>query len=175
MTDDVQIRRRLSVLGEHLEEARIVDAVVVVVSGVHVEGGLGHRPGTYIQNVGQPLAHRRIERLVHVGDALAGREVRRTHPRHGHARGDRRCRVLALGLNEDQRTPGDIDMSGRSGLGPVLAHLGRGRDRVGAGGIARFALTHDDRAVAVQCGTGTGVLEVTFPLFPLGLVLFTEA
>ena len=59
--DDVQVCRSLSIFGEHLEEARIVDAVVVVVPGVHVEGGLGHGPCTDVQDVGQPLAHRRIE------------------------------------------------------------------------------------------------------------------
>ena len=35
--DDVEVGRRLHVLGEQLEEAGVVDAVVVVVSGVHVE------------------------------------------------------------------------------------------------------------------------------------------
>jgi len=175
MGDDVQIRRSLSVLGEHLEEANIVDAVVVVMSRVHVEGGLGHGSCADIQDVSQPLAHRCIERLVHVGDTLAGREVRRTHARHGHACRHRRRGVLAFGLDEDQRTPGDVDVSSRSGLGPVFAHLSRGRDRVGPGRIARFALAHDDGAVAVQCGPGTGVFEVASPLFPVALVLFTEA
>ena len=58
--------------------------------------------------------------------------------------------VLALGLDEDQRPAGDVDVAGGRGLGPVLAHLGRGRDRVGAGGVGRLALAHDDGGVAVH-------------------------
>jgi hypothetical protein len=42
--DEVEVGRRLGVLGEQLEEAGVVDAVVVVVPGVHVERRLGHRP-----------------------------------------------------------------------------------------------------------------------------------
>jgi hypothetical protein len=36
--DDVQVRHRLGVLREELEEAGVVDAVVVIVPCVHVEG-----------------------------------------------------------------------------------------------------------------------------------------
>ncbi len=157
--DDVQVGRRLGVLGEELEEAGVVDAVVVVVPGVHVERRLGHRPRADVEHVGQPLADRRVERLVHVGDALARREVRGAQAGHRHAGGDRGGGVLALGLDEDQRAAGDVDVALGRVLRPVLAHLGRGRDRVGAGGVGRLALAHDDGGVAVHGGAHAGVLE----------------
>ncbi len=158
--DDVEIGRRLHVLGEQLEEAGVVDAVVVVVPGVHVEGRLGHRPRADVEHVGQALADRRVERLVHVGDALPGGEVRGAQAGHRKARGDRGGGVLALGLDEDQRPAGDVDVSGGCGFRPVFAHLGRGRDRVGAGGVARLALALDDRGVAVHRSARPGVFEI---------------
>jgi hypothetical protein len=165
--DDVQVGRRLRVAREQLEEPGVVDAVVVVVPGVHVQGRLGHRAGTDVEHVGEPLSHRGVERLVHVGDALSRREVGRSQPRHGHARRHRRRRVLPLRLDEDQRTPGDVDVPGGRRLGPVLAHLGRRRDRVGAGRVGRLALAHDDGGVAVHRGAHAGVLEVElFLLLP---------
>ena len=84
--DDVQVGRGLGVLGEDLEEAGVVDAVVVVVPGVDVERRLGHGPRADVEHVGQPLADRRVERLVHVGDALPGGEVGRAQAGHRQAR-----------------------------------------------------------------------------------------
>ena len=148
--DDVEVRRLLGVGGEQLEEAGVVDAVVVVVAGVHVQGRLGHGAGADVEHVGQALAHRGVERLVHVGDALAGGKVGRPQPGHGQARGHRGRGVLALRFNEDQRPPGDVDVALGRGLGPVLAHLGGGGDGIGPGGVAGLALAHDDRGIAVH-------------------------
>jgi hypothetical protein len=159
VADDVQVGRGLGVLREDLKEAGVVDAVVVVVPGVHVQVRLGHGPGADVEHVGQPLSHCGVEGLVHVGDALAGREVGRPQARHGHARGHGSRRVLPLGLDEDQRAPGYVDVAVRRGLRPVLAHLGRRGDRIGAGGIGGLPLAHDDRGVAVHGGTDARVLE----------------
>jgi hypothetical protein len=71
MGDDVEVRHGLCAPGEHLEEARVVDAVVVVVTRVDVQRGLGHGARADVEHVGQALAHRRVQRLVHVRDALA--------------------------------------------------------------------------------------------------------
>ena len=148
--DDVQVGRRLHVLGEKLEEAGVVDAVIVVVAGVHVQGRLGHRPRPDVEDVGQALADRRVQRLVHVRDPLAGGEIGRSQPGHREAGGHRRGGVLALRLDEDQRPAGDVDVSGGRRFRPVFAHLGRRGDRVGAGGVTRVALALDDRRVAVH-------------------------
>jgi hypothetical protein len=172
--DDVQVGRRLGVLGEHLKEARVVDAMVVVMTGVHVQVGLGHRASADVQNVRQALAHRGVERFVHVGDALAGREVGRAQTGHGHPRRHRGGRVLAFGLDEDQGPAGDVDEPPGGVLGPVLAHLGRGGDRVGAGSVGRLALAHDDRGVAVHRGADAGVLEIVAPRLRLLFRLATE-
>jgi hypothetical protein len=56
-------------------------------------------------------------------------------PGHGQAGGHRGGGVLALGLDEDQRPVGDVEVPRRRGLGPVFAHLRRRRDRVGTGGV----------------------------------------
>ena len=148
--DEVEVGGMLGIRGEQLEEAGVVDAVVVVVARVHVQRRLGHGARADVQHVGQPLADRRVQRLVHVGDALPGREVRGPQTGHREARGHRRGRVLALGLDEDQRTARDVDVPLGRRLGPVLAHLRRRRDRVGTGGVAGLALAMDHGAVAVH-------------------------
>jgi len=68
--DEVEVGRLLRVLPEHLEEAGVVDAVVVVVPAVDVEARLGDRARADVQHVGQALADRCVQRLVHEGDAL---------------------------------------------------------------------------------------------------------
>ena len=75
--DQVEVRRLLHVLREELEEAGVVDRVIVIVAGVHVERVLGHRARGDVQHVRESLADGGVERLVHVGDALPAREVRR--------------------------------------------------------------------------------------------------
>ncbi len=97
---DVEVRHGLGVLGHHLEEAGVVDAVVVVVAGVHVQRCLGNSPTADVQHIGEAFADGRIQIFMHVGDALTGREVGRPQPGHRHA-----CRhgcgcMLAFGLDE---------------------------------------------------------------------------
>ena len=75
MGDDIEVSGLLRGSGEQLEKAGIVHAMVIIVPGVHIEGGLGHGAGADIQYVGKSLAHGGIQRLMHVGDALAGRKV----------------------------------------------------------------------------------------------------
>jgi hypothetical protein len=166
--DDVEVGCGLGVLGEYLEETRVVDAMVVVVPGVDVERGLRHGAGADVEHVGQALADGRIQGLVHVGNALAGGEVGRAQARHRHARGQGRGSVLTLGLHEDQRPPRDVDVPGGRRLGPILAHLRGGRDGVGARCVTRLALGHDDGGIAVHGGALAGVLD-------LGLVVLAAA
>ena len=59
--DDVQVSNVLRFLGKELEEARVVNSVVVIVTGVHVQRRLGHGPAADIQDVGEALTHRRVE------------------------------------------------------------------------------------------------------------------
>jgi hypothetical protein len=166
--DDVEVGRGLGVLRKDLEEAGVVDAVVVVVPGVHVERGLGHGAGADIEHVGQALSDGRVQGLVHVGNALAGGKVGRAQARHRHSRGQGRGSVLALGLHEDQGPPRDVDVPGGRRLGPVLAHLRGGRDGVGARCVTRLALGHDNGRVSVHGGALAGVLD-------LGLVILAVA
>ncbi len=147
--DQVEVRRLLHVLREELEEARVVDAVVVVVPGVDVQGVLRHGAARHVEHVGETLADRGIERLVHVRDALAAGEVGRAQPREAHARGDGRRRVLALGFEEQQLPAAHVGLAGGERHGEPLAHLGGRGDRVRARGIAAGRLHGDDRAAAV--------------------------
>ena len=148
--DDIEVRCLLGIGGKQLEETGVVDAVVVVVARVHVQGGLGHGAGTDVQHIGQALAHRRVERLVHIGDTLAGRKIGGAQPGHGKTRGDGSGGVLSLRLDEDQRAARDVEMSLRRRLGPVFAHLGGRGYGVGPRGIAGLPFAHDDRGIAVH-------------------------
>jgi hypothetical protein len=47
-------------------------------------------------------------------------------------------------------------------LGPVLAHLRRRRDRVGAGGVGGLALDVDHGGIAVDRIAHAGVLDLAF-------------
>ncbi len=162
---DVQVGHALCVLGHHLEEARVVNAVVVVMARVHVQRGLGHGPAADIQNIGQALADRCVQVLVHVGDALSRREVGGAQTGHRHAGGDGCRGMLAFRLDEDQRPAGDVDVPRRGRLGPEFAHLRGGRDRVGPGAVGRLALAHDDGGVAVHRRAHAGILETFCLLF----------
>ena len=158
-TDQVQVGCLLGVGTEDLEEAGVVDAMVIIVAAMHVQRGLGDRAGADVQHIRQALADRRVQRLVHEGDALRRRKVGGAQAAHRHAGGDRGCGVFGFGLDEDQRLARDIHMTLGGFLRPVLTHLrGRG-DRVGAGGIRGLALAHDHGAVAVHRHADTRVLE----------------
>ena len=58
--DDVEISRVLRVFGKELEEAGVVDTVIIVVPGVHVERRLGHRPAAHVEDVREPFADRGV-------------------------------------------------------------------------------------------------------------------
>ncbi len=165
---DVEVRHGLRVLGHHLEETGVVDAVVVVVARVHVQGSLGNGPAADVQHVGEALADSGVKIFVHVGNALAGREVGRPEPGHRHARGHGGGRMLAFGLDEDQRPAGDIDVPGGSGLRPELAHLRGWCDRISAGAVRGFPLAHDRSRVAIHRGSSTGILGCRLFLFHAG-------
>ena len=158
--DQAEVRGLLGVLAEDLAEAGVVDAVIVVVTAMDIQARLGDGPGANVEHIGQALADRRVERLVHEGDALGRGEVHRPQTRHGHARGHRRRGVLGLGLDEDQRMTGDIDMAVGRLLGPVLAHLGRRGDGIGAGRVGGLPLAHDHRGVTVHRHARAGILHL---------------
>ncbi len=168
--DEVEVRRFLRAFAEDLEEARVVHQVIVVVARVHVEGGLGDGAAADVEDVGKAFADGAVERLVHVGDALAGGEIRGAKAGHGHAGGDPGGGVFAFRLDEDQRTSGDVDVAGAGHFRPVLAHLRGGGDGVGTRRVARFAFTHDDGGVAVHRFGNAGVFGGGF-LFAHGVVL----
>ena len=152
----------LCVLGEDLKEACVVHAMIIVVSRMHVEARFGHCTAAHVQHVGQALAHRRIQRLVHVRDTLARREIRCPESCHRHS--GRHCRsgMFAFGFNENERPPGNIDMPCRSRFSPVLAHLRGRRNRIGTRTVRRFALTHNRGSIAVHRRTNAGVFMRIF-------------
>ena len=121
--DQVQVGGLLRVLGHGLEEPGVVDRVVVVVARVDVQALLRHGAAADVEDVRESLARRRVERLVHVGDALAAREVHRAEAHHGHAGRDSGGRVLALGLDEDEGPSERVELALRLGVGEALAHL----------------------------------------------------
>ena len=156
--DEVQVGRLLHVPREDLEEAGVVDRVIVVVAGVHVERVLGHRARRDIEHVREALADRGVERLVHVGDALPAGEVRRAKAGHRHPGRHRGRGVLALGFEEEE--PATVDVLAALGhrRGPPFAHLRRWRDRIRAGRFARRGLHRHHCAAAVERLPGPGVL-----------------
>ena len=139
--------------------------MIIVVAAVYVQRSLGNRATADIQYIGQALADSCVERFVHVGDALGGGEIGRAQTGHRHAGRDRSGCVLAFGLDENQRASGCIDVPFSGLLRPVLAHLRRRCNRVGAGRIGRFALAHDDGTVAIHRHADTGILECLGLLF----------
>ena len=148
--NDVEIADFLGALAEDLEEAGVIDAVVIVMARMNVERGLGHGAATHVEHIGEALADGGIERLMHVGDALARGEVGGAQTGHGKAGGDGRGGMFAFGFNEDQGAIRDIDMPFCRFFGPVFAHLRGGRDGVGSGRVSRFAFAHDDGGIAVH-------------------------
>jgi hypothetical protein len=157
--DQVQVRGLLDVLGEDLEEARVVDRVIVVVTAVDVEGLLGHGAAGQVEHVREPLADRGVERLVHVGDALPGREVGRAQADQAHSGGDGGRGVLPLGLEEDQPAPVDVRRAPGDGRRPALPHLRRGGDRIGPGRLRGRGLHRHDGGAPVQGLREAGVLR----------------
>jgi hypothetical protein len=149
MRDDGEVRDFLHILAEQLEEAGVVDGVVVIVAGVHVERVLRHCTRRDVQHVRETLADRGVERLVHVRDALAAREVRGAQPRHAHARRHRGGRMLTLGLEEEQTSAERVLLPCRHRECPALAHLCGRCDRIRTGRVTRFRLDRDDDGTAV--------------------------
>ena len=109
--------------GKQLKETRVINTMIVIVSGMDVERRLGHGARPNIQHIGQALADCGIEGLVHVSDALTRREISSTEPGHGQTRGHRGGGMFPLRFDKDQRTAGDVDVARGRSLGPELAHL----------------------------------------------------
>ena len=157
--DQVEVGGLLRALAEHLDEAGIVGAVVIVMAAMHIQRRLGDRTATQVEHIGQALADRAIERFVHERQALRGSEVDRTQAGHRHAGGNAGGGVFGFGFQEDQRPTGHVDVAGGDRLGPVLAHLGGRRDRVGAGGVGGFALDQNHGGVAIDGIAHAGVFD----------------
>ncbi len=143
--DDREVGDVLNVLAEELEEAGVVDGVIVVVPGVYVEGLLGHGPSGHVQDISKALAGGGVQRLVHVGDALAAREVGRAEAGHAEAGGHGCCGVLPFGLEEDEAAAVHIGPARGGSRSPALAHLGRGSDGVCSRSIAGSRFYVHDR------------------------------
>ena len=161
VSQDVEVCHLLDILGEKLEEAGVVDGVVVVVPGVDAEAGLGHGAAAYVEHVGQALAHRGIERLVHIGDPLSRTEVGCPEARHGKPRGHCRRGVLPLGLNKDQGPVPHVEMPlGSVGL-EVFSHLGGRGDGKSARRVGGLPFAHDRRRIAIHSARDAGILELS--------------
>ena len=155
--DQRQVCGALYVLGEQLEEPGVVHGVVVVMTRVHVERVLGHGARRNVQHVREALAYCGVQRLVHIGDALAAREVGGPEPGHAHSGRDRRCGMLALRLEEQEPSAVHVGLARGIGGGPALAHLGRRGDRVRSGALAGGDLHFDHRRAAVHRRRNTRV------------------
>ena len=108
----MQIRFRsataLYVFGEELEKARIIDGMVVIMTGVDIQRMLGHGATGDVQYIGQAFAHGRVQRLVHIGNALAAGEVGRAQAHHAHTGRYTGSGVFTFGLKENQVAAVDI-------------------------------------------------------------------
>ncbi len=156
--DQIEVGGFLRALGEHLDEAGIVGAVVIVVSAMHIERGLGNRAATQVEHVRQALANSGVQRFVHESHALGGGEIHGTQTGHRHAGSHPSGGVLRFRLDENQRPSSLIDVPVGNRLRPVFAHLRRRRDRVGAGGIGRLTLDVNDGGIAVHRVAYAGIL-----------------
>ena len=150
MRDEVQIRRLLHVLREELEEAGVVDRVVVVVTRLGVLRLLGQGASRHVHHTGEALARERVERLVHGGEPRSARESRGAETRHAQACGDRGRRGVVPGLEGDELPSMDVrDAPGRRRR-PSVAHLrGRGYGTQ-ARGIARRGFHGHHRARSIE-------------------------
>ena len=68
--NQVQVRGLLGIPGHELRKTGVVDTVVVIMAAMDIEAGLGDGAAAHVEHIGQPLADGRVQRLVHVGDAL---------------------------------------------------------------------------------------------------------
>ena len=158
--DQGQVGRLLDVLGEDLEEAGVVDGVVVVVAGVHVERVLGDGAGRDVQHVGQALADRRRR---------ATRACRRCPGRSRSSSARRPVMLMPAvtaaaacspsGSKKSSRRPLTLVCPWATASGPALAHLRRGGDRIRARPFARRGLHRDDGAAAVHRRANPGILH----------------
>ena len=145
--DQVEVGRLLHVLGEELEEAGVVDRVIVVVAGVHVERVLGDGARRDVEHVREPLADRR---------RTATRACTRCPGRSRSSSARRPVMLMPAvtaaaacspsGSKKSSRRPFTFGLPVGDRRRPALAHLRRRRDRVGAGGFARRGLHRDDGA-----------------------------
>jgi hypothetical protein len=71
VSNQVQVRNFLHILGENLEETRVVHRMVVVMAAMDIQGLLGHCPGGNIEHIGKPFSHGGIKRFMHIGYALS--------------------------------------------------------------------------------------------------------
>ena len=148
--DQIEVGRLGGALGHDLDEAGVVDAVVVVMAGMYVQRSLGDGAAAHVEHVRQTLANSGVERLVHERHALPRREIYRAQPGHRHTSRDPGSRVFGFWLDKNQRPVGDIEMAGGDLLGPVFAHLRGWRNRIGAGRVRSFALDMNDGGIAVD-------------------------
>ena len=169
-----QVAGFLNVLREKLEEPRVVNGVIVIMPRVNVQRMLGHRPGADVEHVGQPLSHGRIERLMHVGDALTAREIRGSQTGHAHTRRDSGGGVFAFGLEEDEFAAVDVALAHRHRLGPTLPHV-RGRsDRICSCRLGRVGFSLNRRSGTVCSRQNPRILRrsrIAFILFHFSSLL----
>ena len=100
--DQVQIRCALCALRKKLNEACVVNAVIIIMGAMHVQRGFGNGARANIKHIGQPLPGGGVQRFMHERDALGGREIGCAKPRHGHARRNGGGGVLRFRLNKNQ-------------------------------------------------------------------------
>ena len=177
MRNEVQVSNALHILCEHLEKTSVINGMVVIVPGVDIESVLGHCAAGHVQHISQPFAHCCVERFVHIGYALAAREIGRAQAHHAHAGGHTRSGVLSFGFKEDQAAPIDIFFAIGDRRCPAFSHLGGRCDRIGACCLTGRSLHRNDSRASVPGSENPRVPGLIFVLFtsPFHTVLLSSS
>ena len=177
MRNEIQVGNALHVFGEYLEKTSVINSMVVIVPGVDIERVLGHCAAGHVQDIGQPFAHRCVERFVHIGYALAAGEVGRAQAHHAHAGGHTCSGMLSFGFKVNQAAPIDIFFAVGDRRCPAFSHLGGRRDRIGACCLTGRSLHRNDSGASIPGSENPRVPGLIFVLFtsPLHTVLLSSS
>ena len=118
------------------------------------------RPGADVHHDRQPLAGNRVEHFLHQDEALAGREIRHASAGGGKAFAERRGRVLAFRLDEDQQIAPQVFVAVHHGRVVAAAHRRRAGDGKRARRLRDIDLDMHDRFRAVAGRRNAGILEL---------------
>src|SRR3989338_1823120 len=108
VSDKIEVRSTLDILGKELEKTGIIDCVIIIMAGMDVETGFGHGAASNIKDIGEAFSDGGIEGLVHIGDSLTRRKVGGPEPRHGHPCRNGGGGVFAFWFGKNKRVFGGV-------------------------------------------------------------------